>query len=197
MSTKEIVKNKEMIEEKQLIKSEVEDYAKFDILRYAQVWEDADILLQALDIHEDDNILSCIVVFPPFQSKGYGKFMIALSYELARREGKMGSPERPLSDLGRRAFHGYWRDTIVEKWRQWRGSIASIDDLSEITWIAKEDLEESLKEQGLSDITGEWIVELTGLETRPVFAEHDARPPPISQFNPRMLIWIPDTITRE
>ena len=147
--------------------------------------------------NEDDNILSCIVVFPPFQSKGYGKFMIALSYELARREGKMGSPERPLSDLGRRAFHGYWRDTIVEKWRQWRGSIASIDDLSEITWIAKEDLEESLKEQGLSDITGEWIVELTGLETRPVFAEHDARPPPMSQFNPRMLIWIPDTITRE
>ena len=58
MSTKEIVKNKENLEEKQLIKSEVEDYAKFDILRYAQVWEDADILLQALDIHEDDNILS-------------------------------------------------------------------------------------------------------------------------------------------
>ena len=58
MSTKEIVENKENLEEKQLVKSEVEDYAKFDILRYAQVWEDADILLQALDIHEDDNILS-------------------------------------------------------------------------------------------------------------------------------------------
>ena len=52
MSTKEIV------EEKQLVKSEVEEYAKFDILRYAQVWEDADILIQALDIHENDNILS-------------------------------------------------------------------------------------------------------------------------------------------
>ena len=49
---------KEMVEEKQLVKSEVEDYAKFDILRYAQVWEDTDILLQALDIHENDNILS-------------------------------------------------------------------------------------------------------------------------------------------
>ena len=58
MSTKEIVKNKENLEEKQLVKSEVEDYAKFDILRYAQVWEDADILLQALDIHENDNVLS-------------------------------------------------------------------------------------------------------------------------------------------
>ena len=43
---------------KELIKSEVEDYAKFDIIRYAQVWEDAEILIEALDINENDNILS-------------------------------------------------------------------------------------------------------------------------------------------
>jgi len=43
---------------KELVKSEVEDYAKFDIIRYAQVWEDADILIEALDINESDNILS-------------------------------------------------------------------------------------------------------------------------------------------
>lgn len=46
------------MEEKGLIKSEVEDYAKFDIIRYAQVWEDAKILIEALDIKNDDNILS-------------------------------------------------------------------------------------------------------------------------------------------
>lgn len=43
---------------KELVKSEVEDYAKFDFIRYAQVWEDADILLEALQINENDNILS-------------------------------------------------------------------------------------------------------------------------------------------
>ena len=43
---------------KELVKSEVEDYAKFDLIRYAQVWEDADILLEALQINENDNILS-------------------------------------------------------------------------------------------------------------------------------------------
>lgn len=43
---------------KALIKSEVENYAEFDIIRYAQVWEDADILLKALDINENDNVLS-------------------------------------------------------------------------------------------------------------------------------------------
>ena len=41
-----------------MIKSEVEDYAKFDIIRYAQVWEDAEILLEALKIKPTDNILS-------------------------------------------------------------------------------------------------------------------------------------------
>lgn len=43
---------------KELIKSEVEDYAKFNIIRYAQVWEDAEILLDALEINEKDNVLS-------------------------------------------------------------------------------------------------------------------------------------------
>lgn len=42
----------------ELIKSEVEDYASFDLIRYAQVWEDADILLEGLQINEKDNILS-------------------------------------------------------------------------------------------------------------------------------------------
>lgn len=43
---------------KELVKSEVEDYAKFDIIRYAQVWEDTEILIEALSINENDNILS-------------------------------------------------------------------------------------------------------------------------------------------
>lgn len=43
---------------KEIIKSEVEDYADFNLIRYAQVWEDADILLEALEIKNDDNVLS-------------------------------------------------------------------------------------------------------------------------------------------
>jgi histone acetyltransferase MYST1 len=40
--------------------------------------------------------LACILTFPPYQRKGYGKLLISLSYELSKREQAVGSPEKPL-----------------------------------------------------------------------------------------------------
>lgn len=61
----------------------------------------------------DVNNLSCIMTLPCFQEKGYGRFLIDLSYALSRREGWNGGPEQPLSDLGKKAYGGYWKNTIA------------------------------------------------------------------------------------
>ena len=42
----------------------------------------------------DDYNLACILTLPPYQRKGFGKFIIAFSYELSKVERKCGTPER-------------------------------------------------------------------------------------------------------
>lgn len=38
----------------------------------------------------ENNNVACILILPPYQRKGYGKLLIAFSYELSRREGLLG-----------------------------------------------------------------------------------------------------------
>ncbi|KAJ1678768.1 Histone acetyltransferase, partial [Spiromyces aspiralis] len=74
--------------------------------------------------------LSCIMILPSKQREGYGKFLIEFSkylvvihspfisveggYLLTRKEGQVGSPEKPLSDFGMLSYRSYWRRAVYE-----------------------------------------------------------------------------------
>jgi len=92
--------------------------------------------------------LACILTFPPYQRKGYGKLLISFSYELSKREGKVGSPEKPLSDLGKLSYRSYWSHVLLSLLRERRGNV-SVKDMSRITAIKMEDIISTLQSLNL------------------------------------------------
>lgn len=92
--------------------------------------------------------LACILTLPPFQRKGYGRFLITLAYELSKKEGKIGTPERPLSDLGQVSFRSYWSRVLLEVLRDHGGNL-SIKDLSSMTAIRSDDIINTLQSLNL------------------------------------------------
>ncbi|EIW65628.1 hypothetical protein TREMEDRAFT_36119 [Tremella mesenterica DSM 1558] len=61
-----------------------------------------------------ENNVSCIMTLPVRQRKGWGQMLIDFSYLLSKKEGRVGSPEKPLSGLGQVAYQRYWTLKVFE-----------------------------------------------------------------------------------
>lgn len=98
---------------------------------------------------EDFN-LACILTLPPFQRRGYGKFIISFSYELSKREGKQQTPEKPLSDLGKLSYRAYWSCILLQVLREAckSGVRPTVAEISKQTGIKLEDTVSTLQHMG-------------------------------------------------
>jgi len=115
---------------------------------------------------EDYNV-ACILTLPPFQRKGFGKLLIEFSYALSRLEGKTGTPEKPLSDLGLLSYRSYWTNTILniiihlKSEKPDERSQITITEICEKTCIKKEDVISTLQHLNLINYyKGQYIVVL-------------------------------------
>lgn len=61
----------------------------------------------------------------------------------------MGSPEKPLSDLGQLSYRAYWTWVLFGVLRRFQGPELSIMDLVRITSIKPEDVMATLQYHGL------------------------------------------------
>jgi hypothetical protein len=94
----------------------------------------------------DNNNLACILIFPPWQRRGLGGLLIAVSYEISRREQIMGGPEKPISDLGKRGYLRFWSAeiaryllTVKETDKKKGKGMVSMEQISKETWICVDD----------------------------------------------------------
>ncbi|KAG7890279.1 hypothetical protein KL907_004198 [Ogataea polymorpha] len=88
--------------------------------------------------------LSCILTLPIYQRKGYGNFLIDFSYLLSRREFRLGTPEKPLSDLGLFSYRNYWKISVAKALKMLveadKAHQISVDDICNLTGMIHNDV---------------------------------------------------------
>ena len=137
------------------------------------------------------NNVSCILTLPTHQRKGYGNLLISFSYLLTRFEGKTGSPEKPLSDMGLVSYRNYWRLILSYELVNQKRPL-SILELSERTGMTADDIVAAL--EGLRALVRDPVSKSYALRLdydyfRQCIEEWEAKK--YVTLNPDALVWTP------
>ncbi|XP_018321761.1 histone acetyltransferase KAT6B isoform X1 [Agrilus planipennis] len=89
--------------------------------------------------------VSCIMTMPQYQRQGFGRFLIDFSYLLSKEEGQPGTPEKPLSDLGRVSYHAYWKSVVLEYLHKHRSEKFKLTEISKETGMYCHDIAMALQ----------------------------------------------------
>ncbi|KAI9000531.1 hypothetical protein BD414DRAFT_532395 [Trametes punicea] len=87
--------------------------------------------------------LSCIMTLPVRQRQGWGNLLIDFSYLLSKKEGRVGSPEKPLSALGAIGYKNYWTLSVMRYLRNAPPN-PRLEDISVATAMTVEDVYNTL-----------------------------------------------------
>lgn len=87
-------------------------------------------------------------------------------YLLSKREGQPGSPEKPLSDLGRLSYMAYWRSVVLECLHEVRDRQITIRQLSKLTGICPQDITTTLHSLTMLEQRGDRSEKRTGSYTQ-------------------------------
>ncbi|XP_052007634.1 histone acetyltransferase KAT6B isoform X2 [Xyrauchen texanus] len=140
--------------------------------------------------------VSCIMIMPHYQRQGFGRFLIDFSYLLSRLEGQAGSPEKPLSDLGRLSYLAYWKSVILEYMHNHPDKSVSIRGMSRATGMCPHDIATTLQQLNMIDFQdGRFVI----IQIHKMIQEHMERlreNPRLHEVDPDYLRWTPVSVCR-
>lgn len=139
-------------------------------------------------VSEEGFNLACICSLPCHQRKGYGNFLIQFSYELSKKEERVGTPERPLSDLGLLAYRSYWTKVVVKLFKEYES--LSIQEITALTYIRTDDVISTLQTLNLIRYhEGQHIIDLSSAPPQLL------NPKPFTIIcDPKCLRWTPHSM---
>ncbi|XP_074763302.1 histone acetyltransferase KAT6B isoform X3 [Athene noctua] len=135
--------------------------------------------------------VSCIMIMPQYQRQGFGRFLIDFSYLLSRREGQAGSPEKPLSDLGRLSYLAYWKSVILEYLNCHHEKQISIKGMSRATGMCPHDIATTLQQHRMIDKREDRFVIIRREKLISSHMEKLKANPRINEVDPESLRWTP------
>ena len=137
------------------------------------------------------NNVSCILVLPIHQRRGFGHFLIDFSYQLTRVEKKAGSPEKPLSDMGLVSYRSYWRLVLCYELLKQKSPL-SITELSERTGMTADDIVaalEALRALVRDPETGTYALRVDYDYLKQYIESYERKG--YCKINPGALVWTP------
>ncbi|KAJ3093187.1 hypothetical protein HK102_003595 [Quaeritorhiza haematococci] len=107
------------------------------------------------------------------------------------KEGKPGSPEKPLSDLGLLSYRNYWRRTILKELVNLKEETITIEELSKRTCMTLDDIIStlSLLEMLVKNAHGDYVIRVTEDIIQEYLKKYEAKGYP--DVKPDLLRWTP------
>lgn len=151
-------------------------------------------------LNNTDYNLSCILTLPTFRRTGFGFFLMEFSYLLSKREFKLGTPEKPFSDLGLITYKNFWKIITAEtliKLHDSKIKFVTLDELCNLTGMIPTDLTFGLEElqvlyyrEDKNRITQEFSIFIDSWD-RIEKIYHDWEIKGYQRVNPDKLLWKP------
>jgi len=142
------------------------------------------------------NNVSCILVLPVHMRRGFGRVLIEFSYLLTKVEGRTGSPEKPLSDMGLVSYRSYWRTVLCRLLLRYQklgqGKQISVAGIAKETGMTPDDIIstlEALRFLVRDPISKTYALRLDYDYMKEYVDKHDKKA--TIQLDPERLVWTP------